>query len=77
MNDVDLVFAGDLILDVPQPDYWLDGELSSMAGIVPPCGRIYSSTCDAANAVERARVNESILSWWWLVRIRSARAMWS
>jgi poly-gamma-glutamate synthesis protein (capsule biosynthesis protein) len=25
MNDVDLVFAGDLILDVPQPDYWLDG----------------------------------------------------
>ena len=25
MSDVDLVFAGDLILDVPQPDYWLDG----------------------------------------------------
>jgi len=25
MNDVDLVFAGDLILDIPQPDYWLDG----------------------------------------------------
>ena len=25
MGDVDLVFAGDLILDVPQPDYWLDG----------------------------------------------------
>ena len=25
MSDVDLVFSGDLILDVPQPDYWLDG----------------------------------------------------
>jgi poly-gamma-glutamate synthesis protein (capsule biosynthesis protein) len=25
MSNVDLVFAGDLILDVPQPDYWLDG----------------------------------------------------
>jgi poly-gamma-glutamate capsule biosynthesis protein CapA/YwtB (metallophosphatase superfamily) len=25
MSDVDLVFAGDLILDVPQPDYWLEG----------------------------------------------------
>ena len=25
MSDVDLIFAGDLILDVPQPDYWLDG----------------------------------------------------
>jgi hypothetical protein len=25
MSDVDLVFAGDLILDIPQPDYWLDG----------------------------------------------------
>ncbi len=25
MSDVDLVFTGDLILDVPQPDYWLDG----------------------------------------------------
>src|SRR5689334_15146978 len=24
MNDVDLVFAGDLILDVPHPDYWLE-----------------------------------------------------
>jgi poly-gamma-glutamate capsule biosynthesis protein CapA/YwtB (metallophosphatase superfamily) len=25
MSDVDLLFTGDLILDVPQPDYWLDG----------------------------------------------------
>ncbi len=25
MSDVDLVFSGDLILDVPQPDHWLDG----------------------------------------------------
>jgi len=25
MSDVDLIFSGDLILDVPQPDYWLDG----------------------------------------------------
>jgi len=25
MNDVDLVFTGDLILDAPQPDYWLEG----------------------------------------------------
>jgi poly-gamma-glutamate capsule biosynthesis protein CapA/YwtB (metallophosphatase superfamily) len=25
MSDVDLILAGDLILDVPQPDYWLDG----------------------------------------------------
>ena len=25
MSDVDLIFTGDLILDVPQPDYWLDG----------------------------------------------------
>ena len=25
MSDVDLVFAGDLVLDEPQPDYWLDG----------------------------------------------------
>lgn len=25
MSYVDLVFAGDLILDVPQPEYWLDG----------------------------------------------------
>ncbi|HET7811774.1 MAG TPA: CapA family protein [Steroidobacteraceae bacterium] len=25
MSDVDLLFSGDLILDVPQPDYWLDG----------------------------------------------------
>jgi len=24
MSDADLVFAGDLILDVPQPDYWLE-----------------------------------------------------
>jgi poly-gamma-glutamate capsule biosynthesis protein CapA/YwtB (metallophosphatase superfamily) len=24
MSDVDVVFAGDLILDVPQPDYWLE-----------------------------------------------------
>src|SRR5689334_8871571 len=23
--NVDLLFSGDLILDVPQPDYWLDG----------------------------------------------------
>ena len=25
MSDLDLLFTGDLILDVPQPDYWLDG----------------------------------------------------
>jgi poly-gamma-glutamate capsule biosynthesis protein CapA/YwtB (metallophosphatase superfamily) len=25
MNDVDLIFAGDLILDVPEPDHWLGG----------------------------------------------------
>ena len=25
MSDVDLLFSGDLILDVPQPDHWLDG----------------------------------------------------
>jgi poly-gamma-glutamate synthesis protein (capsule biosynthesis protein) len=25
MSDVDLLFAGDLILDIPQADYWLDG----------------------------------------------------
>ncbi len=30
MSDVDLVFAGDLILDVPQPDYWLDGIASQL-----------------------------------------------
>src|SRR6186713_3256083 len=25
MSHVDLLFSGDLILDVPQPEYWLDG----------------------------------------------------
>ena len=35
---------------------------SSTRGIAPSCGRMYSSTCDAANAVDRARVSESILS---------------
>ena len=25
MSEFDLLFTGDLILDVPQPDYWLDG----------------------------------------------------
>jgi hypothetical protein len=30
--------------------------------MAPLCGRMYNSTCDAANAVERARVSESILS---------------
>ena len=35
---------------------------TSSTGASPPWGRMESSTCDAAKAVERARISEWILS---------------
>ena len=40
MNDVDLVFAGDLILDVPQPDYWLDGIAARLRAAAVAIGHV-------------------------------------
>jgi len=40
MNDVDLIFAGDLILDVPQPDYWLDGIAPLLRGAAVAIGHL-------------------------------------
>ena len=40
MSDFDLVFAGDLILDVPQPDYWLDGITPRVRGAAIAIGHL-------------------------------------
>ena len=40
MSDFDLVFAGDLILDVPQPDYWLDGIAPRVRGAAIAIGHL-------------------------------------
>lgn len=40
MSDVDLLFSGDLILDVPQPDYWLDGIAARLRGAAIAIGHL-------------------------------------
>lgn len=40
MNDVDLLFSGDLILDVPQPDYWLDGIAARLRAAAVAIGHV-------------------------------------
>jgi poly-gamma-glutamate synthesis protein (capsule biosynthesis protein) len=37
---VDLLFSGDLILDVPQPDYWLDGIAARLRGAALAVGHL-------------------------------------
>jgi poly-gamma-glutamate synthesis protein (capsule biosynthesis protein) len=37
---VDLLFSGDLILDVPQPDYWLDGIAARLRGATLAVGHV-------------------------------------
>jgi poly-gamma-glutamate synthesis protein (capsule biosynthesis protein) len=37
---VDLLFSGDLILDVPQPDYWLDGIATRLRGAAVAVGHV-------------------------------------
>ncbi|HEU4591902.1 MAG TPA: CapA family protein [Steroidobacteraceae bacterium] len=37
---VDLLFSGDLILDVPQPDYWLDGIAARLRGAAIAVGHL-------------------------------------
>lgn len=40
MSDVDLIFCGDLILDVPRPDYWLDGIAARVRGADVAVGHV-------------------------------------
>jgi poly-gamma-glutamate synthesis protein (capsule biosynthesis protein) len=40
MNHVDLLFTGDLILDVPQPDYWLDGIAARLRAAAVAIGHV-------------------------------------
>ena len=40
MNHVDLLFTGDLILDVPLPDYWLDGIAGQLRGAAFAVGHV-------------------------------------